>query len=530
MIRPIAIIFLLICLLLVPGCGGVNNDIAPNYKLGDGPDGEDTIIDVPAVDGDGKLEEIVAEPSLEPAAPSPKGEREGQSLGIEKTGEVLSLGPFSGILPQVEWSPLGESLAISGYSDGFGIWLFDLKEEKAWRALRVPTQETLDYVNLQLLGWSPGGKELYYSIDGLQTTGSYLGLSGTLVGQIGAAEGEMKELAWFPARGRGDMTQLKLTGKGDLLVHQHGDIWRLDLASGRKKLVVGGIPQGNSPFKVFFSPTGRYGVYQDTDSTGNGLILIDTKTGKSSPIISDENYHFFPLWGPTDEKLAFLTGVKLEDGYDLFVGEDGALPPATLIQVFDLKNKTLTPYRVPDGQVGAPMWSPDGKYLTFFSAKWEKVLNPYGPDFRWEGLWELEAESGKLQLLSPVQGEWFSLADWSPDGDEVYIYRYEADGSSSLQVVDRRKRRIKHTIQEAIDEPILWYKGNLIIGRVLEEPRKGELYTEIYLVDQGGRTSQLTNNGGWKNGFQTWADRLSYVRGDATASSYLLYVELVSLP
>jgi hypothetical protein len=48
-------------------------------------------------------------------------------------------------------------------------------------------------------------------------------------------------------------------------------------------------------------------------------------------------------------------------------------------------------------------------------------------------------------------------------------------------------------------------------------------------VDAGGRATQLTNNGGWKNSFQCWADRMVFVRGDTTDPSYPLYVEILSL-
>ncbi|NLP17701.1 MAG: hypothetical protein GX376_01270 [Firmicutes bacterium] len=530
MMRKIGIILLLICLLVLPGCNSVNDESALNAGQPDRLELEDGV-SVVTPDGDGDKEPMeIEEDPLDSPIPS---EEEGgeQPIYLEKTEELLRLGPFNGILPQIEWSPEGKNLAISGYSDGFGIWVFDYTKDKVRQLLQIPPREDSDYINLQLLGWSPQGKDLYFALEGLQTSSPYAGLKGTYVGRIEVAKGVAQEVAWFADEGRGARSQLKLTHGSNLLVYSQGDVWQVNMSSGKKKILLEGVFPGNGPGQVFFSPTGRYMVHQHKDGGRNGLVLIDTKNRKSSLIISDRDYHFFPQWGPSDEKLAFLTGLRREDGYDLFVGEDGALPPATLIQVFNLQDKSLTSYRIPDRQVGGPMWSPDGKRLALLSARWkEEVLNSFGPDLRWEGLWEIETDTGRLQLLATLKGEWFSLGGWSPNSDDIYLYRYEADGSSSLQVVDRREKRIKYTIQEAIDEPILWYKGSLVIGKVLEDSKRGDLYTEIYLVDPGGRTSQLTHNGGWKNGFRCWADQLAYVRGDTTDLSYLLYVEIISLP
>lgn len=530
--RKIAVTLLLISLLLLPGCGGREGRPILNDGSVDGLDIEDGALMVgPDDDGDEGPGESEEGPSPDFPPPLPgEGEPE-QPINLLKIEERLTLGPFNGILPQIEWSPEGKNLAIGGYSDGFGIWIFDHVNNKVRQVLGIPPRQESYYIDLQLLGWSAQGKDLYFAIDGYQTSGSYLGRNGTYVGRIEVVEGIEQEVGWFPAEGRGETTRLKITNQGHLLVHWRGDIWQVDMSSGEKKILLDGIPQGNGYLPVFFSPTGRYVVHQYKDGGKNGLVLIDTKDGESSLIIADKNYHFFPLWGPTEEELAFLTGVKQEDGYDLFLGEDGALPPATLIQVFNIEDKTLTPYRAPGYQVGAPMWSPDGKRLVFLSARWEEgIPYSYGPDLRWEGLWEIEIDMEESRLMTPLKGEWFSLGGWSPGGDDIYLYRYEADGSSSLQVVDRWKKRIKYTIQEAIDEPILWYRGKLVIGKVLEDSPKGELYTEIYLVDPGGRTTQLTHNGGWKNGFRCWADQLAYVRGEATNLSYFLYVEIISLP
>ena len=163
------------------------------------------------------------------------------------------------------------------------------------------------------------------------------------------------------------------------------------------------------------------------------------------------------------------------------------------------------------------------------SARWkEEVLNSFGPDYAGKGSGNRNRH-GKAAVIGYPEGRMVLLGRMVPNSDDIYLtatrrmavlrYRWWTGG-----------KKDKYTIQEAIDEPILWYKGSLVIGKVLEDSKRGDLYTEIYLVDPGGRTSQLTHNGGWKNGFRCWADQLAYVRGDTTDLSYLLYVEIISLP
>jgi Tol biopolymer transport system component len=531
MIRCNYVIIVVICLLLLQGCSGGELPVDDQPQMGTEAGGDPVAVVVPPEEGRFEEPGVGAAFPLD-SYPEPENGGEEQVKQINNNGELYTLGPFFGVLPQIEWSPEGKKLALSGYNDGYGIWILDYASGRFERVLTISTQQEAGFIGVQLLGWSPGGGELYYAVDGPQASGPYSGSTGISIGRVvlsAAEEMSVQEVAWLSG-GQIGLSQLKLTAEGSLLVHRSGELWRIDVETGEKELLQMGLPQRNGLFQVSFSPSGRYVVYQQETGDKNSLFLLDTRTGQGEDVIADADYHFFPVWSHTGEKVAFLTGVRQEEGYDLYRGEDGALPPATFFQVFSLQDKVLTRYRVPGRQVGAPIWSPDGKRLAFLSARWEEGdTNPWGADFSWEGLWEVELESGELQLLTPLKGEWFSLAGWSPTGEQIYLYRYEADGSSSLLVVDRREQEVLFTIQEAIDEPVLWHKGSIIVGRVLEDVANGELYTEIYTVDAGGRATQLTNNGGWKNSFQCWADRMVFVRGDTTDPSYPLYVEILSL-
>lgn len=519
--RTYSFFLLLLCLLLLAGCRNGEPPGVEQPPQGIETGGEPSAGAVPPAEGDG---------GTFPLAPFPEPEA-GREEQVEQSGSgnLYTLGPFFGILPQLEWSPDGKKLALSGYRDGYGIWILDYDSGRLERVLTIePPPPEEGFLSLQLLGWSPEGEKLYYAVDGPQTSGPYSGSNGIFIGRI--EEMSAREVAWLPG-GQIGLGQLKLTADGYLLVHRTGELWRIDGETGEKGLVRRGLPQRNGLFQVSFSPTGRYVVYYQVVDDKNGLFLLDTRTGQEKQIIASADYHFFPLWSSTDEKLAFLTGVRQQGGYDLYMAEDGALPPATFLNVFSLPDNSLSRYGVPGGQVGAPVWSPDDRRLAFLSARWEEEnASPWGADFSWEGLWEADLETGELRQLTSLEGEWFSLAGWSPTGEQICLYRYEADGSSSLLVIDRQKERVLFTIQEAIDEPVLWHKGQILVGRVLADEGKGELYTEIYAVDPGGRPIQLTNNGGWKNSFQCRADRLVYVRGDSSDPSYPLYVEILTLP
>jgi hypothetical protein len=179
-------------------------------------------------------------------------------------------------------------------------------------------------------------------------------------------------------------------------------------------------------------------------------------------------------------------------------------------------------------KVGAPYWSNNSEYLAFLSARWENESNFWEPDFIWDGIYEVGLAGGEPQKILELEGEWFSVGGWSPDNERISIFRYDADGSSSLLVLNRHSSRLELTVREAMDEPLQWYKSGLLVGKVLEGTNG--LYTEVFYIDQGGRERSLTNNGGWKNSFLLWADRLAYVRGDTIHSSYPLYVEILALP
>ena len=121
------LIILLICLMLLGGCAGEERPVAEETHEGQ----EGLVVVIPPEEEDGPVFPLVP-----PAEAEAGGEEQVEPVNV---GKVNTLGPFFGILPQAQWSPAGEKLALSGYHDGYGIWLLDYASGRLDRVLTIPS-------------------------------------------------------------------------------------------------------------------------------------------------------------------------------------------------------------------------------------------------------------------------------------------------------------------------------------------------------------------------------------------------------
>jgi eukaryotic-like serine/threonine-protein kinase len=178
----------------------------------------------------------------------------------------------------------------------------------------------------------------------------------------------------------------------------------------RRGNVVGAVGEPGQYRTLTISPDGKRVAFERTDprTQNRDIWVLDFASGASTRFTSDPGWEAFPTWSPDGSRIVFTSnrgGV-----YDLYVK---AASGAGTEQLF---------YQSSEGK-GPTSWSPDGRYLIYYSLGMPthlRLLPAAGP-----------ADRKPIPLVDP---QFTSItARFSPDGRWI-VYTSNESGQSEISV------------------------------------------------------------------------------------------------
>ncbi len=262
---------------------------------------------------------------------------------------------------------------------------------------------------------------------------------------------------------------------GHLFYERAGSLWAapfdahaLEL-TGPSALVVEGVANtpdyGSADFAV--SRDGSL-VYVPGKARGVDRRLVRvTRAGKVSPLAESRR-------GFEDLRLS-------PDGRRLAVDVAGA---NNQIWIYDLERGTLSPQTVRFNNM-TPIWTPDGRRLTFASDREGPSLSIF---------WQPADGSGSTERLATNQQHWVGPVDWTPDGETLLVEDFVTRGLWALPLRgDRTPRPVfqgpfNHQLNARLSPNGRW------LAFVSNESGRPEVYVRDFPA-LGGRTLVSTDGG-----------------------------------
>jgi Tol biopolymer transport system component len=198
-------------------------------------------------------------------------------------------------------------------------------------------------------------------------------------------------------------------------------------------------------------------------ATHRKLVWVD-RHGSEQPLSAPENSYESPRLSPDGQRIAVAT--------------DGQ------IWLYNLSRETLTRFTFEGNVNSRPVWTPDGKRITFYSNK-EGALNIF---------WQLADGSGGLERLTT--SEFTSVpSSWSPDGQTLAFHVANVKTGNDIWTLRLSDRKAQPFLQTQFNEgnPRFSPDGRWI-AYVSDESGRSEIYVQPY-PGPGGKW-QVSRDGG----------------------------------
>ena len=154
------------------------------------------------------------------------------------------------------------------------------------------------------------------------------------------------------------------------------------------------------------SSAGNRLVFVSTVDGDPEIVVVDTRTGKATPITDNRSRDLYPQWSPDGKKIVYMSD------------QAGDME----INVVDSDGKSITRLTHNGGDDRFPRWSPDGKRLAFISEQ------EGAPD-----VYLMGADGGQVTRITS-NGTQDILGDWSPNGEWLVYY---GEGTPELSTEER---------------------------------------------------------------------------------------------
>ena len=256
------------------------------------------------------------------------------------------------------------------------------------------------------------------------------------------------------------------------------EIYVMDADGGNQRRLTNHRAHDGSPS---WSPDGKRIVFV-SHRDGNGEIYVmDTDGGNPQNLTNNLSYDNSPSWSPDGKQIAFDSNREGRFNWEIYVmdAEGGNL-------------QRLTNNPDDDGHPDDryPSWSPDGAHIVFTARREEHVENKFAVTYE---IYVMDVDgSNQQRLTNNRNNEWAPV--WSPDGkriafysdrkgtfDNFDIYVMDADGGNQQNLTNNR----------AWNRAPSWSPNGERIA--FSSNRDGNW--EIYVMDvDGGNQQNLTNN------------------------------------
>ncbi|HEY8468445.1 MAG TPA: hypothetical protein VIL18_02325, partial [Longimicrobiales bacterium] len=310
--------------------------------------------------------------------------------------------------PTLAFDRIGRKATGENFTDAWDAWRRELEERYGHLAEEIRSSGITQVESLTPGGYyllhpraGPDGRVAFSAVDGRSASATRI---------LDPATGEIRTLArrngtgpsaWLPD---GSLLLAQFEVEGQYRLFQ--DLYRVD-GDGREHR----LTRGARLAEPDVAPDGRRVVAVQRGGGRTRLVTYDLETGNLRPLAGgDAEEWSLPRWAPDGTRIA---AARWRPG-----GEHDIVVLDTLGRVL----QELTRDRAIDG---APAWSPDGRYVLFWSDR-SGIPNLYAYDLAAQVAAEGEGAARLRQVTNVLTGAFYP--DVSPDGRWIYFTGYHADG------------------------------------------------------------------------------------------------------
>jgi TolB protein len=207
-----------------------------------------------------------------------------------------------------------------------------------------------------------------------------------------------------------------------LIYSMAGSLWRQKIDSTVAEQLTDGPGYDYQPD---VSPDGRYVVYTGSRGEITGLMLLDLRSGKSSPLTHGGAVEVEPRWSPDGKRIVYVSSAYHRHLHLFVIDVRDGQPGETQ----RLTEETRSPlpryyYSAYDSEIN-PTWTRDGSSVLFVSNR--------GHIYGTGGFWLMKAVPGAQPAeLHYEETNWQARPDFSPDGSRMVYSSYL--GRNGLQL------------------------------------------------------------------------------------------------